>query len=75
MRIPNRKPIDELLKMSKQELHRYLRESEVSMRESDSVKIIHFEHGTKIIYYHKDEDKPYKTRVYLNKVDESDFLK
>lgn len=75
MRAPKRKSIDEILRMSKNELLEYLRESELSMSESDSIKITHFKHGTKILYFHKDENKPYKTRVYLNKFDESELLK
>ena len=61
--------------MSKEELFQYLKESESSIQSTDSIEIVPFEHGTKIVYYHKDQTKPYKTRVYLNKVEDSDLLK
>jgi len=60
--------------MSKEELLEYLRESENSMQSTDSIEIVPFEHGTKILYYHKDQAKPYKTRAYLNKIEDSDLL-
>ena len=69
------KPLDELLKMSKEELLQYLKESESSMLSTDSVQIVPFEHGTKILYFHKDQMKPYKTRAYLNKIEDSESLK
>ncbi len=75
MRVPKSKPPDELLKMSKEELFRYLRESEVSARDTDSFKIVPFKNGTKILFYHLNEEKPYKTRVYLNRVDEGELLR
>ncbi|MBI3640168.1 MAG: hypothetical protein HY223_07630 [Thaumarchaeota archaeon] len=75
MRDTKIKPLDELLKMSKEELFQYLKESESSMQSTDSIEIVPFEHGTKIVYYHKDQTKPYKTRAYLNKVEDSDLLK
>ncbi|MGI0026531.1 MAG: hypothetical protein ACREAD_01640 [Nitrosopumilaceae archaeon] len=75
MRVTKIKPLDELLKMSKEELFQYLKESESSMQATDSVQIVPFEHGTKILYYHKDQTKPYKTRAYLNKVEDSELLK
>ena len=68
------KPLDEILKMSKEELFEYLKESESSMQSTDSIEIVPFEHGTKILFYHKDQTKPYKTRAYLNKVEDSDLL-
>ncbi|HEV2192003.1 MAG TPA: hypothetical protein VGR54_00080 [Nitrosopumilaceae archaeon] len=74
MRVSKIKPLDELLKMSKEELFEYLKESESSMQSTDSIEIVPFEHGTKILYYHKDQTKPYKTRAYLNKVEDSDLL-
>ncbi len=61
--------------MSKQELFEYLKESEISMRPTDSIQVVPFEHGTKILYYHKDQTKPYKTRAYLNKIEDSEMLK
>ena len=75
MRITKIKPLDELLKMSKEELFEYLKESEISMQPTDSIEVVPFEHGTKILYYHKDQTKPYKTRAYLNKIEDSDMLK
>ena len=75
MRVPKRKPPDELLKMSKEELFRYLRESEVSARDTDSFKIVPLKNGTKILFYHLNETKAYKTRVYLNRVDEGELLR
>jgi hypothetical protein len=75
LRVTKIKPLDELLKMSKEELFQYLKESESSMQSTDSVQIVPFEHGTKILYYHKDQIKPYKTRAYLNKIEDSESLK
>ena len=75
MRITKIKPLDELLKMSKEELFEYLKESEISMQPTDSIEVVPFEHGTKILYFHKDQLKPYKTRAYLNKIEDSDLLK
>ena len=75
MRITKIKPLDELLKMSKEELFEYLKESEISMQPTDSIEVVPFEHGTKILYYHKDQIKPYKTRAYLNKIEDSEMLK
>jgi hypothetical protein len=74
LRVSKTKPLDELLKMSKEELFEYLKESESSMQSTDSIEIVPFEHGTKILYYHKGQTKPYKTRAYLNKVEDSDLL-
>ena len=75
MRITKIKPLDELLKMSKEELFEYLKESEISMQPTDSIEVVPFEHGTKILYYHNNQTKPYKTRAYLNKVEDSEMLK
>ena len=75
MRVTKIKPVDELLKMSKEELFEYLKESEISMHPTDSIEVVPFEHGTKILYYHKDQTKPYKTRAYLNKIEDSEMLK
>lgn len=69
------KPLDELLKMSKKELFEYLKESEIAMKSTDSIEVKPFEHGTKILFYHKGQRKPYKTRVYLSKIDDIDLLK
>ena len=61
--------------MSKEELFEYLKESESSIQPTDSIGVVPFEHGTKILYFHKDQFKPYKTRAYLNKIEDSDLLK
>jgi hypothetical protein len=70
----NRKPIKEILKMSKEELYQHLRQEDNSIQSTDKIEMKPFEHGIKIFYFHKDSDKPYKTRVYLNP-DESESLK
>ena len=75
VRVPKSKSPDELLSMSKDELYKYLRESEVSAKDTDHFEIIPVKNGTKILYYHLNEKKPYKTRVYLNRVDENELLK
>lgn len=75
LRVPRIKSTDELLKMSKQELFEYLNQYDDAVRPTDSIEVVPFEHGTKILYYHKKEKKPYKTQVFLNKVDEEDLLK
>jgi hypothetical protein len=69
-----RKPIIEILKMSKEELYQYLRQEDSTIQPTDKIEMKPFEHGIKIFYFHKDYDKPYKTRVYLNP-DESESLK
>lgn len=61
--------------MSKKELFEYLKESEISMQPTDSIEVVPFEHGTKILYYHNNKNKPYKTRVYLTKIENTDLLK
>jgi len=60
--------------MSKDELFEYLKEYEESVKPTDSIEVVPFEHGTKILYYHKNEKKPYKTQVYLNRIDDLDLL-
>ena len=75
LRVPKRKSPKELLAMSKEELYHYLRESEVSARDTDTFEIVAVKNGTKILYYHMNQTKPYKTRVYLNKLDENELLK
>jgi hypothetical protein len=61
--------------MNKEELLEYLKQSEKSMQPSDSIEVVPFEHGTKVLYYHKNQTKPYKTRVYLAKVEDNDLMK
>ena len=69
-----RKRISEILKMNKEELYQYLRQEDSSIQSADKIEMKPFEHGLKIFYFHKDSEKPYKTRVFLNP-DESESLK
>jgi len=69
-----RKRISEILKMSQEELYQYLRHEDSSIQSTDKIEMKPFEHGLKIFYFHKDSEKPYKTRVFLNP-DESESLK
>ena len=69
-----RKRISEILKMSKDELYQYLRQEDSSIQSTDKIEMKPFEHGIKIFYFHKDSEKPYKTRVFLNP-EESESLK
>ena len=69
-----RKRISEILKMSKDELYQYLRQEDSTILSTDKIEMKPFEHGLKIFYFHKDSEKPYKTRVFLNP-DESESLK
>ena len=75
LRIPKIKPLGEILKMNKNELFEYLKESETSMQSTDSIEVVPFEHGTKVLFYHKNKDKPYKTRVYLTGIENTDLLR
>jgi hypothetical protein len=75
LRVPKIKSTDELVKLNKEELFEYLKEYESSVKPTDSIEVVPFEHGTKIVYYHKNQRKPYKTQVYLTKIDNSDLLK
>lgn len=69
-----RKRINEILKMSQEELYQYLRQEDSTIQSTDKIEMKPFEHGLKIFYFHKDSEKPYKTRVFLNP-DESESLK
>lgn len=69
-----RKPISEIMKMSKEELYQHFRQEDESIQSTDIIDMKPFEHGIKIFYFHKDSEKPYKTRVYLNP-EESESLK
>ncbi|MDE1770790.1 MAG: hypothetical protein KGI28_09630 [Thaumarchaeota archaeon] len=69
-----RKRISEILKMGKEELYQYLRQEDSSIQSTDKIEMKPFEHGIKIFYFHKDSEKPYKTRVFLNP-DELESLK
>jgi|GEM_PF-893275 len=69
-----RKTINEIMKMSKEELYQYFRQEDESIQSTDVIDMKPFEHGIRIFYFHKDSETPYKTRVYLNP-DESESLK
>ena len=69
-----RKRINEIMKMSKEELFEYIRQEDSSIQSTDKIEMKPFEHGIKIFYFHKDIEKPYKTRVFLNP-EESESLK
>jgi len=71
----DKKRIAEILRMSERELLEYLRETDNSILVTDSIQIMTFEHGIKAIYHHKDSPKPYKTRVFLKDVENSDSMK
>jgi hypothetical protein len=68
-----RKLISEIMKMSKEELYQYFRQEDL-IQSTDKIEMKPFDHGIKIFYFHKDSEKPYKTRVYLNP-EESESLK
>lgn len=70
----NRKRISEIMKMGKEELYQYLRQEDNTIQSTDKIEMKPFEHGIKIFYFHKDSEKPYKTKVYLNP-EESESLK
>lgn len=72
---PGRKRLDEILRMSERDLLEYLRDMDNSILVTDSIQIITFEKGVKALYYHKDSIKPYKTRVFLKNIENSDLLK
>jgi hypothetical protein len=74
LKIPKIKPIEEIIKMNKKQLVEYLKDSEISLHPKDSIKVVPFQHGTKVLFYHKGEKNPYKTRVYLPKIDNVDLL-
>jgi len=61
------------MKMNKGELFEYLKDYESAVKPTDSIEVVPFEHGTKILYYHKSQKKPYKTQVYLNRIDDADL--
>lgn len=70
----NRKRISEIMKMGKEELYQYLRQEDNTIQSTDKIEMKPFELGIKIFYFHKDSEKPYKTKVYLNP-EESESLK
>lgn len=67
--------IEHLLRTNKDKLFEYLIDFDSSLRSTDIIEVIHFEYGIKILYYHKEGSKPYKTRVYLNRMEETDLLR
>ena len=69
------KRVSEILKMSERELTEYLRETDNTLQPMDLLKIISFEHGIKVFYHHANQEKPYKTRVFLRGIENSDLLK
>ncbi len=75
MKIPKFRSVDELMKMNKAELFEYMKQYDTSVRPTDSVEVVPFEHGTRIKYYHRNEKKPYKTQVFLDKIEDADLLK
>jgi hypothetical protein len=74
LKIPNIKVIERLLS-NNEELFEYLRDYDSSLRSTDTIEVLHFEYGTKILYCRKEASKPYKTRVYLNKMEDTDLLR
>jgi hypothetical protein len=65
----------ELLRSNKEGLFEYLRDFDSSLRSTDTIEVLHFEYGIKILYYQNEGSKPYKTRVYLNKMEDTDLLR
>ena len=65
----------EQLRKNKEELIEYLRDYDSSLKSTDSIEILDFEYGVKILYYHKEGSKPYKTRIYLNKMGDNKLLR
>lgn len=74
LKIPPIKTIEQLRK-NKDELFEYLQGYDSSVKPTDTVEILDFEYGVKILYYHKDGNKPYKIRVYLNKMGDTKLLR
>jgi len=66
--------IEQLLS-NKEELFEYLRNFDGSLRSTDTIQVVRFEYGIRILYYHTEGSKPYKTRVYLNKIEDTDLLR
>ncbi len=56
---------DELINMSSDELLNYVRDYDSIVKEDDSIEVVHFKHGIKVLYYHKNERRPYKVQVYI----------
>jgi hypothetical protein len=75
LKIPDIKKIELLLRSNKEELFEYLRDYDSSLRSTDIIEVVHFEYGIKTLYYHYEGSKPYKTRVYLNKMEDPGLLR
>ena len=75
MKIPDIKTIELLLATNRDELFGYLKDFDSLLRSTDSIEIIHFDYGIKMLYCHNGVEKPYKTRVYLNKMEDTDLLR
>jgi hypothetical protein len=75
LRVPKIKPLEEILRMDKEQLLKYLMESETSVLPTDSIAVVPFRHGTKILFYHKNKGRPYKIRVYLTRIEDVELLK
>lgn len=58
---------DELINMSRDELMEYLRDYDGIVKQNDRIEVIHLKHGIKVLYYHKNENRPYKIQVYMKK--------
>jgi hypothetical protein len=74
LKIPSIEKI-ELLRSNKEELFEYLRNYDSSLRSTDTIDVVNFEYGIKILYSHYEGSKPYKTRVYLNKMGDRELLR
>jgi len=74
LKIPSIEKI-ELLRSNKEQLFEYLRNYDTSLRSTDTIDVVNFEYGIKILYYHYEGSKPYKTRVYLNKMGDTELLR
>ncbi len=75
MRFIKLRSTDDLLSMSTDELIEYMKDYDKVVKANDSIEIVHFDYGVKILYYHKNENKPYRVQVYLNKSVDIDSLK
>lgn len=75
MKIPDIKTIELLQATDRDELFEYLKDYDSSLRSTDSIEILHFDYGIKMSYYRIGIGKPYKTRVYLNKMEDTDLLR
>jgi hypothetical protein len=74
LKIPSIRTIEQFRK-NKDELFEYLLGYDSSLKSTDSIEILDFEYGVKILYYHKDGNQPYKTKVYLNKMGDTKLLR